>query len=196
MKKTALILLFSIFFSPAHAMAEHIKIKEGTEVLLKLVTPLRSGEAKKGQIIELIAEKSVSDGNGVILIEEKAPAYGTVTVSQKAGAFGSKGKLDFTVDKVSGYNGVDIPLRARQSLEGEGNEVLAVAGFLFVSILAGFIRGENVSVPSGTLIKVFVDKTTVLSEDISMREETSFGGSSEIDQRFNELLRQMEEKNQ
>lgn len=194
MRKTAIILLCTIFLNPTIAMAEHIKIKEGTEVLLKLITPLHSKSVYKGQTVELMAERLVRDENGVVLIEENAPAYGTVTVVQKAGAFGTKGKLDFSVDRVIGFANTAIPLRAQQTHEGGGNEVLAVAGFLFVSILAGFIRGENVSVPSGTLIKVFVDKTTILSEDINMREEQSFGGSAETDQKLNELLRQIEEK--
>lgn len=196
MRKIAIILLCTIFLNPTIAMAEHIKIKEGTEVLLKLITPLHSKNVHKGQTVELMAERLVRDENGIILIEEKAPAYGTVTVAQKAGAFGAKGKLDFTVDRVIGLGDVSIPLRAQESHQGGGNEVLAVAGFLFVSILAGFIRGENVSIPSGTLFKVFVDKTTILSEDINMREEQSFGGSLETDQKLNELLRQIEEKNQ
>lgn len=194
MRKTAIVLLCIIFLNPTVAMAEHIKIREGTEVLLKLITPLHSKDVSKGQTVELMAEMSVRDENGVVLIEEKAPAYGTVTAAQKAGAFGAKGKLDFTVDRVTGLSGVPIPLRAQQSREGGGNEALAVAGFLFVSIFAGFIRGENVSIPSGTLLKVFVDKTTILSEDINMMEEQGFGGGLETDQKLNELLRQIEEK--
>lgn len=86
-----------------------------------------------------------------------------------------------------GGNVVDIPLWPQRLSVG--------AGFLlFVLTPARRDKGENVSVPSGTPVNVFVDKTAFLSEDISAREEISFGGSSEMDRRQNGLPGQLEEK--
>lgn len=195
MKKISIVLIAILCLNPGAAFADHVRIKEGTEVLLKLVTPLRSGEAKVGQAIEFIVEKPVVDNSGITLIEEHEAAYGKVTVSSGAGMFGKSGKLDFTVDSVAGYTGVNIPLRATLEQTGDGNEGLAVVGFLFVTIFAALIRGANVSVPAGTLFTAYVDKTTVLSEDMELRQNMPYiEGSSEVDQQLNDLFKQMTEK--
>lgn len=88
-----------------------------------------------------------------------------------------------------GGNVVDIPLWPQRLSVG--------AGFLlFVLTPARRDKGENVSVPSETPVNVFVDKTAFLSEDISAREEISFGGSSEMDRRLNGLPGQFGRENQ
>lgn len=184
--------------NPGVAFADSIRIKEGTEVLLKLVTPLRSGKTKVGETVKFSVDEPVVDKTGTLLIQEGASAYGTITVSSSAGMFGQSGKLDFTADKVAGLNGVDIPLRTQQlKQEGSSNGAVAIAGFLFVSVLAGLIRGENAVVPAGTIFTVYVDKTTVLSEDATLSTEGSqirLEGNSEVDQRLNDLFNQLQEK--
>lgn len=193
MRKTALFLLLIFIFNPGTAFAERIEIKEGTEILLKLLTPLKSGIVKEGQVIEFLAEKAVKNKDGFVLIEDDASAYRTVTVSKKAGFSGTSGKLDFRVDNVAAYNGADIPVRAQQTIEGKDSVGATVAGFLLVSVLCGLFRGDNASVTSGTLFKVYVDKTIVLSDDITPEvKQEGFAGTSDVDIRLNEMLKKIE----
>ncbi|GHV40110.1 hypothetical protein FACS1894187_20720 [Synergistales bacterium] len=50
MKKTALVLLFVMLFTPNASYANEIVIKGGTEVLLRVVDKIKSGEIKEGSI--------------------------------------------------------------------------------------------------------------------------------------------------
>jgi len=62
---------------------------------------------------------------------------------------------------------------------------------LFVSVLSGFFRGVNAVIPAGTILRTYVNKTTVLSgdiEEIKPKQENVFQGDTETDHRLNELL--------
>jgi len=153
-----LVLIFSLGSSVAWAL-DYV-IEERTEIILKLLTPLKSGKTPVGQVVELIVEKSIKDKDGTVLIEDGADAYGTVTVSEKNGMFGKAGKLDFMIDHVEAIDEGQVPVRATIESNAQGCTGGAIAGFLFVSVLSCLFRGDNVSVPSGTIFKAYVDKDT------------------------------------
>lgn len=165
MKRIIFFLLFAACFNLFAGSADSLVIQEKTEILLKLLTPLKSGKTQVGEVVEFLVEKPVKTKEGTLLVEDAASAYGTVTLSQKSGFFGTPGKLDFKIDYVEAFNDVQIPVRASLSQTAAGSEGAAIAGFLFVSILSGFFRGDNVSIPSGTIFKAYVDKDTVLIEE-------------------------------
>jgi hypothetical protein len=79
-----------------------------------------------------------------------------------------------------------------------GSEGAAIAGFLFVSILSGLFRGDNISITPGTIFKAYVDKDTVVFRDPEEKaeeeSELQFSGNSETDRRLEELYRKMKEK--
>lgn len=197
-KKTAMLLLFIIILlTPTISYCNNditnppIVIKEGTEVLLRVMDKIKSGEVKKGDPIEFIVEKTVKDENGITLIEDGAAAFGTVSESKKAGAFGTAGKLAISMDKVISFNGKDIQLRGSRENAGSNCTTGVIAGMLFVSVLSGFFRGVNAVIPAGTILRTYVNKTTVLSgdiEEIKPKQENVFQGDTETDHRLNELL--------
>ena len=164
MKKTALLLVLVMIFAPSTSYANDIVIKEGTEVLIKVIERLKSGEVAEGSVVRFLVDKAVKDGNGFVLIEDGARAYGTVIKSKKAGMFGTSGALEISIDRVEAFNGKDVSLRASMKDEGTSSTGAVVAGMLFVSVLSFLFRGDNAVVPSGTIFTTYVDKTTVLSE--------------------------------
>ena len=167
MRMMAFVLLLTMSLHPNIVYADDIVIKEGTEVLLKVIDRIKSGAVKKGSVIRFLVERAVTDENGVILIHDDAYAYGTVITSTSAGMMGTAGKLELTVDYVESYNGVKIPLRSTQEVDGASSTGAALAGFLFVSMLSVFFRGDNAVVESGTIFSTYVDQTTVLSADLT-----------------------------
>jgi hypothetical protein len=167
MKIMVLVLSLAMSFTPNASYAGDIVIKEGTEVLLKVIDKLKSGEVKEGSVIQFLVEKAVTDENGFVLIPDDANAYGTVTKSSGAGMMGTSGSLEFTVDKVEAFNGKDIPLRGAREEEGTSSTGAVVAGALFVSVLSVFFRGSNAVVQPGTILRTYVDETTVISADIA-----------------------------
>jgi Periplasmic protease len=172
MKAMAFVLLLTMTLHPSTSYADDIVIKEGTEVLLKVIDRLKSGAVQQGSIIRFLVERAVTDEDGVILIQDDAFAYGTVITSTKAGMMGTSGKLEITVDYVDSFNGMKIPLRSTQEVDGASSTGAVVAGFLFVSMLSVFFRGDNAVVESGTIFSAYVDKTTVLSADLTPSKDT------------------------
>jgi len=156
----ALGIITSFVFGTTTAFCGEYVLPEKTEILLRLITPLTSGKNKVGEVIELQVEKSIRSKDGTTLIEDNADAFGTITVSKKNRAFGKTGKLGFTIDYVEASNGTRVPVRATIENNAVSSDDEAGAGFLFVSEFSGFLRKENLSIPSGTIFKAYVDRDT------------------------------------
>ena len=171
-------------------------VPEKTEVILKLLTPLKSGKTPVGEVVEFLVEKAVKAKDGTVLIEDAASAYGSVLESKKNGFFGAPGKLDFKIDFVEAINDVQVPLRATLSQTAAGSEGAAIAGFLFVSVLSGLFRGDNISIAPGTIFKAYVDKDTVVFKDPAeeKEEEIQLSGNSETDRRLMEMYKNVQKK--
>lgn len=184
--------------APSVASAQTLVVPEKTEVILKLLTPLKSGKTPVGEVVEFLVEKAVKAKDGTVLIEDAASAYGSVLESKKSGFFGTPGKLDFKIDFVEAINDVQVPLRATLSQTATGSEGAAIAGFLFVSVLSGLFRGDNISITPGTIFKAYVDKDTVVFRDPEEKAEEEmelrFSGNSETDRKLEEMYRKMNEK--
>ncbi|MDD3768964.1 MAG: hypothetical protein PHO50_09145 [Aminobacterium colombiense] len=177
------------------AYAHTLMVPEKTEVILKLLTPLKSGKTPVGEVVEFLVEKPIRSKEGTVLIEDAASAYGTVIVSKKSGLFGTPGKLDFKIDFVEAFNGVQVPLRATLSQTATGSEGAAIVGFLFVSVLSGLFRGDNISINPGIIFKAYVDKDTIIFNDApELAEEIIVSGESDIDARLLKMYRDLEKK--
>jgi hypothetical protein len=188
--------LFLGLTAPIAAWAQSLVVPEKTEVILKLLTPLKSGKTPVGEVVEFLVEKSVKAKDGTVLIEDAASAYGSVLESKKSGFFGTPGKLDFKIDFVEAINDVQVPLRATLSQTAAGSEGAAIAGFLFVSVLSGLFRGDNISIAPGTIFKAYVDKDTVVFKDPAeeKEEEIQLSGNSETDRRLMEMYKNVQKK--
>jgi hypothetical protein len=199
MKKIALVLLFVMLFTPNVSYANDIVVKAGTEVLLKVIDKLKSGSVKRGTIVQFLVEKAVKDEHGFILIPDDAIAYGTVTKSSSAGIFGTSGTLEIAIEKVEAFNGKDVPLRGSREDKGTSSTGAVITGFLFVSVLSAFFRGDNAVIPPGTILRAYVAKTTVLSADIAPtldNRDSYYQENTETNQKLNEYLKEIERKMQ
>ena len=193
--------------------APHIMAKAGTEVLLKNIDKLNSKHLKEGQVIQFLAEKSVKDKNGNVLIEQGATAYGTISTAEGAGMVGSAGKLGLKFDSVKSFNDMDIPLTGTNESKGQSNTG-AAAGAAFIGTFiifwpllpaSLFFRGSNAVIQSGTIFRAYVAKDTVLvpgdEEAAAEAEKAEYaknkgfsGGNSETDDKLNDILKGYENK--
>lgn len=192
----AALFLFQGVAAPSSAWSQTLVVPEKTEVILKLLTPLKSGKTPVGEVVEFLVEKAVKAEDGTVLIEDAASAYGSVLESKKSGFFGTPGKLDFKIDFVEAINDVQVPLRATLNQTAAGSEGAAIAGFLFVSVLSGLFRGDNISIAPGTIFKAYVDKDTVVfrDPDEEKEEELQLSGNSETDRRLMEMYKNVQKK--
>ena len=94
-------------------------VPAGTPVVLTLNQSIKSGAAKAGDTVTYKVAREVDDGQ-IILIPMGTPAYGKVTTSHGAGAFGTPGKLQITCDYVQLTDGTHIPLHAAGSISRQG----------------------------------------------------------------------------
>ena len=195
-KLSSLLVLIFFFLFTAHAFAERIVIKRGTEVLIKVMERIKSNKIKKGQIIRFLVERDVKNENGFTMIEQGAFSYGTVTKKSSAGMLGIGGSLAFTIDSVEAYNGIVIPLTGNKDSEGASSGLAVAAGFLLVSPLSIFFRGTNAVVEAGTIFQAYVSKSTVLYDDTPESEKQNqarrFEGNTETDRRLSELWNKYE----
>ena len=87
--------------------------------------------------------------------------------------FGTSGALEISIDKVEAFNGKEVRLRASMNNEGTSSTGAVVAGILFVSVLSFMFRGDNAVIPSGTILTAYVDKTTILSEEVTPKTDNN-----------------------
>jgi len=142
---------------------ETLTLEDATPVKLKLLRDLSSTKEKVEDAVEFEVIEEVRVGE-IVVIERGASATGTVIDAKSARRMGRAGKLDVRIDSVRLANGKRALLRAvRKGPDGSlAKEVamnVAVTGALFFPVAPLFLlqKGENISVPKGTLVTSFVN---------------------------------------
>ncbi|MFN7948222.1 MAG: PEGA domain-containing protein [Blastocatellia bacterium] len=155
-----LLLIYSFAFAQTPPQA---KLPEGTEVRLKLMQALSSATVQAGQTISLQVLDEIKI-NGVAVIAEGAPAWGTITEAEAKKSMGRGGKLALQIDYVKAVDGSKVPLRASSVAQGKGRG--ATVGVATAATAIAFwpaaplfllMKGKNVEVPRGQHISAFVD---------------------------------------
>lgn len=143
--------------------SEKLLLEDGTPVKLKLLRDLSSTKDKPGAAVEFEVIEDVTVG-AIVLIKKGAAALGTVIDARPAKRAGRAGKLDVRIDSVQLANQSKMTLRAVRkgpdgSRKGEVALAVAAAGLLFFPVAPMFLlmKGENISVPQGTLVTAFID---------------------------------------
>jgi hypothetical protein len=142
---------------------QQVTLKEGTPLLLRTTKEMVSGKVAKGSSVDYIVARDVLGPEKRVLVEYGAHAYGKVTTSNKRGMFGKNGKLEFTVESVTAADGTNIPLRGSEGKSGQNNTGAVVVTALFLSVLAVFVNGRDVTIPEGTEVAAYVDKDTIIT---------------------------------
>ena len=133
-----------------------IKLKEGTEIEIKLIEELDSSNARIGDPVRLRVNEDVYSEN-VLIIREGTKVKASVTVAEKRGMLGKAGKVDFSLNSVSSITNREIPLRAVKNNEGKNRQVGVIAGTLLLSPLFLLMKGKDVKIEAGKIFTAFVD---------------------------------------
>jgi hypothetical protein len=131
------------------------------DIVIKVIVlgNYKSGDAKKGDRVNLRVDEDVVDSAGMVLVRKGTPAYGTVTSSRGSGIFGKRGLLDVAIDYTNAVDGTKVPLRASKSRAGKGAGGATIAATVLLAPIALFAKGGNVTLKEGTEILAYVDDT-------------------------------------
>jgi hypothetical protein len=142
--------------------AVEVKVPDGTQLELELVSNISSKEAQEGDIVNFTVVSPVIV-NGVTIIERGAPAKARIAVAKKSGRWGKSGKLGWAMQDVLTVDGTRIPLRMEKNLSGDSKGGTVATGVILTSLvfwpaapLWGFKKGKDVTIPAGKRLEAFV----------------------------------------
>ena len=125
---------------------KQIKVAVGTEVKLRVMTPLSSGDAKVGEEVDLrVAGDVLVDGEVVIKQDTIAAAHLTKVTTQK---LRRPGTLEFAIESVPAVN----------------NEPVQLKGIQVVTGTTGRIRADEANIADGTVFSAVVDTELVMTK--------------------------------
>jgi hypothetical protein len=141
---------------------KEIVIPDGTEVIVQLKYVLSGQDSKVGDIIDLVVAQDVLI-DGVKVIAQGASATARITVAKKAGYWGKKGQLEWTMQDIQTVEG-KIPARFTKKTDGKSNSGTVAVGAVVTTVLLGPIgllwglkKGKAAEIPAGTKFSVFTD---------------------------------------
>ena len=143
-------------------------LRVGTEVPLRLVEQLttKGKKLRVGQRFHLETSEPVMV-QGVNVIPVGSPAVGEITDIRNKGMWGKSGHLGARILYVT-VNGRQIRLSGAFDDKGVAGGVGAAAVSALVFLPAGFfMTGTSALVPSGTIVKAFVDEDVPLAMPIA-----------------------------
>lgn len=132
-----------------------------TPIKVRLLTELRSGQAKRGDKIGFEVTEAVLGSDGSVLVPKGAAVLGSVKKSRRAGIFGAPGKLDFTADYLQMGNQLQVPLKVAKSRHnGKDNSFAGSFATLLIGPLGFLISGKEARVPAGAEFIALVAEPT------------------------------------
>lgn len=141
--------------SPTIGHAETLKIREGTEVVIRFEDAITSATAKAGDRFTISNSESIDIGPGKSVPEGFIGA-GEVTHAKKRKAMGQAGELNVRFDYIKIG---DQKVRLRGSKAGEGDA--RVGTTVVLTVLFGPLgllkRGKDLEINKGQSITAFVD---------------------------------------
>lgn len=151
----------------AAAGASAIAVPGGTSVSVSFVQPVSSDSATQGSTVAVQVTKEVAI-NGVVVIAKGAQGQATLTKVLHSGGNGSGGKIEFSVDWVTGVDGSKIALSQVNNTTPNADRkgaasTLAIAGWATLGILGLFTHnlahGNAAVIKPEKVFDVFVDHT-------------------------------------
>lgn len=149
------------------------------QILLRDRTPLRliiseTISSKKAKVGDRVGLQVVGDLkiDNLVVIANKAPAWGTVSELKRAGLAWRAGRIDLRLDSVTLVNALQHPLQFHQTAEGEKNAwtdedfrslVQMTGGLGMLYLPFAYLRhGNQAIVPKGTIIGAEIRGDVVL----------------------------------
>jgi len=139
----AILLILIICSVPALGQAT-CAIPVDTQVKLRLLQGIDSGNNKTGEPISFEVYEDVCDSHGYVVIPVGAKASGHIVQSSGAAMFGKNGKLEISIDSVSAIDNTTIPL-SMTSVDKPVTKTGTVIASVLISPL-GALLGKGVSI--------------------------------------------------
>jgi hypothetical protein len=159
MKKILLILCILPMFAFSQNQTStqtKVTLYEGTEVSAKCLTELKGSQLKNGDNINFELAKPIII-NDKEVVRAGLHIIGTVINSSASGAFGKKGKLEFSIDYMYLPDGRPVKLRNTVAAQTKGRGVETALISVVISPLGLFIHGQQAKFEAGTTFKAFID---------------------------------------
>jgi hypothetical protein len=153
-------------------------LRVGTEVPLRLVEELttKGKQLRVGSRFHLETSEPVLV-QGVNVIPVGSPAMGEITDVRNKGMWGKSGHLAARVLYVT-VNGRQIRLSGAFDDKGVTGTAGVVAAIVFVPVVGFFTTGTSAKVPSGSIVKGFVDEDVALSIPVAVQAPMVVGGAA------------------
>ena len=146
----------------SNATLVEVKIPDGTQLEVELMSTISSATAKEGDIIDFTVVSPLVV-NGVTVIEKGAPAKARVAGVKKAGYWGKAGKIGWIMQDVTMVDGTRAPLRMEKKLTGDSKggtvataTVVTAVVFWPAAPFWGLKKGKNAVYPAGKRFESFV----------------------------------------
>jgi hypothetical protein len=164
MKLTAIATVSLALLTGAPALAE-TKIPEGTEFSVRIDEGLSSSSASEGDRFTITLEDDVKLADGTVL-RAGYHGVGEVVEAQKNGMLAKAGKLNVRLVYLK-VGDERIRLRANKGAEGEVRVGATVAAVILFWPVAPFIKGKDVSIKKGTVMRAYADQDAVLASPLA-----------------------------
>lgn len=129
-------------------------LPSGTPLKLRTLTQISSRDSKPGDRVYLEVAQSISF-RGQVVIPVGAPVFGEVSVMERNGHFGKKGKIGLRLIQVETPSG-PVRLGGDAYKEGHSGTVASVATIVLVSWVGFVIHGTSARVMPGTPVDAFI----------------------------------------
>jgi len=140
-----------------NASSSHtVKLKEGTEVKLKVRDRVSSKTAAKGELVNLVLEQDLKVG-AVTVAKSGSVAVGTITDADQAGIAGRPGDLGLKLAYLKTGDST-VRLRGAQGKQGKEREGTAVALTVLFGPVGLIKHGRNAELKQGTSLVAYVDQ--------------------------------------
>lgn len=132
-----------------------VLVQDGTLVTVHATEDISSGRVSTGDRINFVTSSAVTE-NGLTIIAQGAPAYGTVLLCRKAQMANKGGLLVASIDRVQAVDGSWIRLSSSNAGRGASNRQYTVAISLVVPVVGLAVEGRESVIPADKDLPVFV----------------------------------------
>lgn len=125
---------------------------ESTEYVIELCA-VDAVSSKKNALHEVVTFKTVENvtlGNA-LTIPAGTELCGTITKVKKASGWGCPGKIKLDFTEIKANNGVGVPIKAQLEKRGKSPNF-----FVQISLLGGFVKGNEAMIKPGDVFKLQV----------------------------------------
>jgi hypothetical protein len=158
-KETAQVPAAVAVVAPAAAAAQ-VKVPEGTEFSVRLEDALSSSSATEGDRFTISLDDDVKLADGTVL-RAGYRGVGEVVEARDNGMLGKSGKLNVRLLYLK-VGDDRIKLRANKGTKGDVRVGATVATVILFWPAAPFIKGKDVSLKKGTLLKAYAEQDVLL----------------------------------